>query len=78
MRTGPLPSNEIMKYEYLTRDMGNEVAGRRLDSILNDYANQGWELFHVSNILGWENTYTGNDERYLIQQFIFRRPKSEK
>ena len=69
---------KIMKYEYLTKELGRELAGPGLDRILNQYADEGWELFHVSNILGWENTYTGNDERYLIQQFIFRRPKSEK
>ena len=69
---------KIMKYEYLTKELGRELAGPGLDRILNQYADEGWELFHVSNILGWENTFTGDDDHYLIQQFIFRRPKSEK
>ena len=69
---------KIMKYEYLTKQLGGDLAGLDLDMMLNKYSDEGWELFHVSNILGWENTLTRDDDHYLLQQFIFRRPKSEK
>ena len=44
-----------------------------MNNMLNNIADEGWELFHVGEILHDVNEI---EEKY--QQYIFRRPKLEK
>ena len=62
---------KIMKYEYKTEKFQHyDVVSFGLDDMLNKYSDEGWEIFHISNIVF--------DGAEVLQQFIFRRPKSEK
>ena len=63
---------KIMKYEYRIEGFKtlHGVTPNGLTDKLNKYSDEGWEIFHISNIVV--------DGVEVLQQFIFRRPKSEK
>ena len=68
---------KIMKYEYKTEKFEHfDVASFGLDDKLNKYSDEGWEIFSVSNIVSTSHEDDGGV--IFSQQFIFRRPKSEK
>ncbi len=63
---------KIVKYEYKIegiKTLGG-VTPYGLTDKLNKYSDEGWEIFSISNIV--------DSGSRLYQQFIFRRPKSEK
>ena len=65
---------KIMKYEYKYIDLGFLYDHHdEMNNMLNNIADEGWELFHVGEILHDVNEI---EEKY--QQYIFRRPKLEK
>ena len=69
---------KIMKYEYKTEEFESYgyVASLDLDVMLNKYSDEGWEIFSVSNIVS--SCHEDDGSVIFSQQFIFRRPKSEK
>ena len=69
---------KIMKYEYRTEEFESygHVASLDLDVMLNKYSDEGWEIFSISNIVSSSDEDDG--DVIFSQQFIFRRPKSEK
>ena len=77
VKNNPLPSNENMKYKYRTEKFESyDVVSLALDDKLNKYSDEGWEIFSVSNIVMAADEDDGTP--IYSQQFIFRRPKSEK
>ena len=69
---------KIMKYEYRTEEFESygRTASFGLNDMLNKYSDEGWEIFSVSNIVMAADEDDGTP--IYSQQFIFRRPKSEK
>tara|TARA_Y100001970_G_scaffold3211_1_gene3741 strand:- start:194 stop:403 length:210 start_codon:yes stop_codon:yes gene_type:complete len=68
---------KIMKYEYKTEKFQHyDVVSFGLDDMLNKYSDEGWEIFSIGNIVS--NSDEDDGSAIFSQQFIFRRPKSEK
>ena len=69
---------KIMKYEYRTEEFESygRTASFGLNDMLNKYSDEGWEIFSISNIVSSADEDDGT--AIFSQQFIFRRPKSEK